>query len=474
MQAGLCSNENTIDCFIKVGRGLPRPKENNPDRLSLALEPEAAAIFCQSLQLQNIQPHCNISGSLRSNRYVVIDIGGGTVDITAHRHEQGMGIEVISEPVGNDCGGMKVNNEFSKLLQKILQDESSDPNNTISFPRYLQTDNDPSTLALRHAVINSLLHNEFEMQKVSFGSNAKGTEPLSQADEQEEAEKEVCIKLPFELTDFYGLDKIEEGVEALQDDRIQLEEDVLYIKYSKMREIFQSAVDGILSCIASLLERMRGEIDTIYLVGGFGGSTYIYQKISSLNKSMFEENNIRIIVPKDHSLAVSQGAVMYRLNPDIIHSRVMDASYGANISAPFIPGRHSYKYFIGIDSDGSLQRRDVFLYYVEKGEVISSDEVVTGELIPLSNAAEKMKIDLYSTYDKDVEYIKDEDEKPIPSIRKIGEIEVDMPNEDGLPRERRVVELTMDFSHTEIQVRARYTVNNTEVKATIDFLTDHT
>ena len=448
---------------------MPRPKENNPDRLSLVLKSDATAIFCQTMGLQNVKSYCNVSGSLRSNRYVVISIDGRTID---HRYQDGTHIEVISEWVGSDSGGMKVNNEFSKLLQKIFQDESSDPNDTISFPRYLQSD-DPSILALRHDVINSLLHKEFERQKVSFGSNAKGTEPLSQADEQSDAEKEINVKLPFELIDFYGLDKIEEGVEALQDDRIQLAGHVLYIKYSKMREIFQPAVDGILSCIASLLERLQGEIDTIYLVDGFGGCNYVYQKISSLNKNILEENNIRIIVPKNHSLVVSQGAVIYRLNPDIIHSRVMDASYGTDICAPYY-GYHNPKYFIGTDSCGIPRRRDVFLYYVEKGEVISSDEVVTSELMPLSDAATQMKIDLYSTYDKDVEYIKDEDENPIPSVRKIGEIRIEIPNEDGLPREKRAVELTMDFSHTEIQVRARYILNNVQVKATIDFLTDHT
>ena len=240
-----------------------------------------------------------------------------------------------------------------------------------------------------------------------------------------------------------------------------------------MREIFQPAVDGILSCIASLLERLQGKIDTIYLVDSFGGCNYIYQKISSLNKNILEENNICIIVPKDLSLVVSQGAVKYRLNPDIIHSRVMDASYGTDICAPYY-GYHNSKYYIGIDSHGIPRRRDVFLYYVEKGEVISSDEVVTSELIPLSDAATQMKIDLYSTNNKDIEYIKDEDENPIPSVRKIGEIRIDIPNEDGLPREKCAVELTMDFSHTEIQVRARYTLNNVQVKATIDFLTDHT
>ncbi len=447
---------------MKIGKGLPRPSETNPDRLTLALEPEAAAIYCQTMSLNDVQEGCHVSGSLTSKHYIVIDIGGGTVDITAHRHDQNKGIEVITEPMGNDCGGMKVNHEFSKLMQKIFRDVSSD-DTPLKFPRFFNA-MEQASIAARHAIVNFLIHKEFEEAKALFGSKACGKPPYNDSNE------EVTIKIPFEMMSFYGSDEIEQGVAELNDDRIQLEDDIIYIKYSKMRDIFKPAVEGILSCVSSVLEKVKRDIDTIYLVGGFGGCSYIFDQISSLLTKI--GSGIRIIVPKDHHLAVSQGAVKYRLNPDVIHSRVMDASYGTSICAPFIPEKHSMKYFIGIDSRGIPRRRDVFLYYVERGELLSTDEIVTGELAPLSDAAEAMKIDLFSTYENDVEYIKDEDDKSIPSIRKIGEIHVDMPNEEKLPRELRSVEMTMDFSHTEIQVRARYTVNNEEVKATIDFLSD--
>ena len=459
----MCSADVDINRFIQVGKGLPKPIESNPDRLTLALEPEAAAIYCQTMGVKDVQESCRVLGSLTSKRYVVIDIGGGTVDITAHRHDQQKGIEVITEPIGNDCGGMKVNYEFAKLMQKIFQDESSDKNPSLRFPRFLDS-SEPTVAAARHAVVNFFIHKELEDAKAIFGSRANGKPGI------EDDNEEVVIKIPFEMGSFYGPEKIEQSVEALNDDRIQLDDDAIYIKYSKMKEIFKPAVDGILSCVSSVLEKVKQDIDTIYLVGGFGGCAYIFDQISTL--VVEKGSNIQIIVPKDHHLAVSQGAVKYRLNPDVIHSRIMDASYGTSICAPFIPERHSMKYFVGIDSRGIPRRRDVFLYYVERGEMMSSDEVVTGELSPLSDAATAMTIDLFSTYDDDVEYIKDEEENSIPSIRKIGEIHVDMPNEKNLPRELRIVEMTMDFSHTEIQVRARYTVNNVEVKATIDFLSD--
>lgn len=442
---------------------MPKPEEDNPDKLTLALEPEAAAIYCQTMSKRAMPDHCKIEGSIRSDRYLVVDIGGGTVDITAHRHNEEQGIEVIAEPIGNDCGGMKVNLEFSKLLQKILNDKGGGPNE--GFARYLCTD-DNAVLATRKAILNELLNKRFESAKVTFGSKACGRELVVEDDD-------IAIELPYQLVEFYGVGEIESGVAALQDDRIELEDTTLYMKFSLVAELFQPAIDGILSCTSSVLDRLKGDIDTIYLVGGFGGCKYVYEKISSLNETNYREYNIRIIVPKDHSLAVAQGAVKYRLEPDIISSRVMDATYGTDICPPFFPGRHDKKYYVGIDSRGIPRRRDVLLHYVDKGEVIKSEEVITAELCPLSDAAKSMKIDLYSTLDADLEYIKDEEEKPVPSVRKIGQIEVDMPNEQSLPREKRIVEMTMDFSHTEIQVRAHYTVTGMQVKTTLDFLTDN-
>ena len=126
----------------------------------------------------------------------------------------------------------------------------------------------------------------------------------------------------------------------------------LYLKFSLVHELFQPSFDGILSCTTSVLDKLKGDIDTVYLVGGFGGCKYVYEKISSLNKANFSDYNIRIIVPKDHSLAVAQGVVKYRLDPDIIHSHVVDTTYGTDICPPYLPSCHDHNYFIGIDSSG--------------------------------------------------------------------------------------------------------------------------
>ena len=155
-----------------MGKGVPRPQETNPDKLTLALEPEAAAIYCQTMDNDAIAKCCRVDGPLQSSRYAVVDIGGGTVDITVHHHDQEQGVKVVISPVGNDCGGTMVNREFAKFLQGIVDDSEG-----TGFTKFLTTSN-RSEHAQRVAVLNGILFDEFEIQKVSFGSSTSGHSSL--------------------------------------------------------------------------------------------------------------------------------------------------------------------------------------------------------------------------------------------------------------------------------------------------------
>ena len=454
IQAGLTSADLGITSFLEVGKGVPRPPETNPDKLTLALEPEAAAIHCQTLPLRHLAYQSLMNGPLQSDRYVVIDIGGGTVDVTVHRHDQGKGVRVITPPAGNACGGTMVNREFSMFLQEIVEDKPD-------FARFI----DSGSKFEQTAVLNKLLSIEFEEQKVHFGDSASGFDESLTGDN-------LAIKLPIQFIRFYGVDKIRARIAALNDDRVELEDYVIYIATSKFASFFEPAIQGILACIEDVLTKLKEEVDTVYLVGGFGGCKYTYEKIASMMKTKFPWS--QIVAPKNHKLAVVQGAIKYRLKPDVIHSHVMDASYGMNLPTPpiFNPLIHDSRYKI-VDDTGTPRVRDVFLRLVEKGEQVSSSDVVVVELLPITNAQTSMCLCLYGSFEKEVKYITTPDGNPNPSIRKIGELHVDMPNPDNLPREKRQVELTMDFSHTEIQIRARYLVTGEEVKVVADFLSRH-
>ena len=133
-----------------MGCKLPCPNEVNPDKLSLALEPEVAAIYSQQVTEKEVV-EAGTSFEKPKGNYMVLDIGGGTVDITAQSVVDGS-IEVLTIPVGNDWGGTRVNEQFSTFLAKLVQD----PN----FSSFLSSANQ-----IQHrAVLNKLLYHEFELQ----------------------------------------------------------------------------------------------------------------------------------------------------------------------------------------------------------------------------------------------------------------------------------------------------------------------
>ena len=73
--------------------------ENLPAKLSLVSEPEAAAIYCRR--------KARVAGKgtqyvVRAENYLVIDIGGGTVDIASHAMVDGR-IKELNSTTGFQC-----------------------------------------------------------------------------------------------------------------------------------------------------------------------------------------------------------------------------------------------------------------------------------------------------------------------------------------------------------------------------------
>ena len=145
---------------------------------------------------------------------MVVDIGGGTVDITVQDYNEAANkVSVVLTPTGNAWGGTTVNKAFSELLEDIVGDREFD-----GFIRHK---------AVNAAILNKLLYNEFEEEKKN-----------------------------------------------------EYEDDTLYIKYGVVEtRLFQPTIDGIVQCTVASLEELKSRVDTIYIVGEFGGCRYIYKKL---------------------------------------------------------------------------------------------------------------------------------------------------------------------------------------------------
>ena len=244
-----------------------------------------------------------------------MDIGGGTVDIASHGIVEEGCIEELAQPAGNFWGGTTVNEEFSKFLQEFVDDHE--------FSCYIGS----GTLVndTQHkADLSKLLYTTFESQKNHFGSGR--------------AQDSYIVELPPSFTKVYKDSLMKKGraLDSKGDMSVEVEDDgaVMRIYYSKMKEFFQPAIDGIMKLIESYLlgNKIARRIDTIYWVGGFGGCKYLRNQLEMLIEKEFQGCVYHFPVPPEPDLAVILGATALGCNPNIFAKRKSDVTCGGALS----------------------------------------------------------------------------------------------------------------------------------------------
>ncbi|XP_052235934.1 heat shock 70 kDa protein 12A-like isoform X4 [Dreissena polymorpha] len=93
--------------------------EMSPEQLTLAFEPEAASIFCRHLKVQT-HSDCSISSFQSGKKYLVLDVGGGTIDITVHEVCFGGGLKELYKATGGAWGGTMVDQAFLDFIADLI------------------------------------------------------------------------------------------------------------------------------------------------------------------------------------------------------------------------------------------------------------------------------------------------------------------------------------------------------------------
>lgn len=91
--------------------------------LTIALEPEAAALYVKHLPVDK-----RIDGKegdmfqtfSPGSKYIVVDAGGGTVDVTAHQVTADGKVKEIIRPTGGNWGGTRVDEEYIDLIKCLI------------------------------------------------------------------------------------------------------------------------------------------------------------------------------------------------------------------------------------------------------------------------------------------------------------------------------------------------------------------
>ncbi|NXS39951.1 HS12A protein, partial [Balaeniceps rex] len=304
--------------------GMASPE--NPEQLIIALEPEAASIYCRKLRLHQMidlssrapvngytpsdtigtgftqaKEHVrrnrqsrtflveNVIGEIwseleeGSDRYIVVDSGGGTVDMTVHQIRLPEGhLKELYKATGGPYGSLGVDYEFEKLLCKIFGED---------FIEQFKIKRPAAWVDLMIA---------FESRKRAAAPDR--TNPLN-------------ITLPFSFIDYYKKFRGHSVEHALRKSNVDFvkwsSQGMLRMSPDAMNALFKPTIDQIVQHLSMYLS----------VQSAFG-------------------SRCRVIIPQDVGLTILKGAVLFGLDPAVIKVRRSPLTYGVGVLNRFVEGKH--------------------------------------------------------------------------------------------------------------------------------------
>lgn len=106
------------------------------------------------------------------------------------------------------------------------------------------------------------------------------------------------------------------------------------------------------------------KLDAIFLVGGFGQSSYLFGKI----KANFSEKIRLICQPERGQTAIVRGAVLMGLNPLLVKQRVVRRTYGYQYAMEYDDEKDEGRPKV-IYKDGKAYCNGRFQQYAKKGDI---------------------------------------------------------------------------------------------------------
>ncbi|XP_052794098.1 heat shock 70 kDa protein 12A-like [Mya arenaria] len=400
------------------------------DNLSIALEPEAASLFCRHLPIQQFSGNCG--KSLKTfdvgSKYMVLDAGGGTVDITVHEVLPDGKLKELHKASGGDWGGTMIDNAFRQMLIKIF---------SLPVLRKFQLDHTDDYLDLLR---------EFEIKK-------RDIKPAS--------DTKITLKIPSALAEVFEKET-EEGIQDAIDQspyagKIKFTGDKMRADVSVYKHLFDDALEGIIEHISGLVrDPVTRGTTSILMVGGFSESPLLQTAIKNTFPKM------TVIIPEEAGLVVLKGAVVFGHGPNAIAKRVCKHTYGIELNTLFDDKEHDVsKRF---ESNGRCFCKEIFDKHVEIGQCIKYGEPQSERTYaPLTNTQDSVDIVVYASDEASPKYVSDK------GCQQIGKVTVDV-RDMSVPLSQRTLDVTLTFSGTEIEVIAKEKHTGKITKSKANFL----
>ncbi|XP_076071442.1 heat shock 70 kDa protein 12A-like isoform X1 [Mytilus galloprovincialis] len=381
--------------------------------LTIALEPETASIYCQELRTnRDGKSNKTFSETIKKGtKYVVVDLGGGTADITVHERLLDDSLEEVLPPSGGNWGGTAIDKAYKRFLYSVF---------TKKVIKELKSDELEDYTTLCH---------EFEVKKRSITSGLK---------------TDIVITLPYSLVEITV-----KHCKTVQSAIMQssYKESVsfstpqkLFVNPEVFRNLFNPTIDALIKHLDKLFKDPNlSDLHHIIMVGGFSECELVQ---TAMRKTF---PNRKIIIPDEAGLAVLRGAVLFGHQPKKIGKRILRKTYGIQSWPEWDAELHPDTKKVRID--GVDRCKDVFYKFAVKGEKVE-DGHSSGQIFQALKTDEKtLECTVYISDDTNPRYVTD------PSCQRLGNLIVPIPPlKKG---ETLEIEETMIFGGTELLFRAK-------------------
>jgi hypothetical protein len=354
---------------------------------------------------------------------MIVDCGGGTVDLTTRKLLGENQLGEITERVGDYCGSSFIDEAFLKHIGSMVG------NSTIDKLR------DKKSKSLQRMV------DDF-CRKAKFRFTGEDT------DFQYELDVLEVIKVLKKFVSNEVKNLLEENGWLIE------------IEFEEIKSMFDPIVDKIIQMIGTQLENCRDECSTIFLVGGFGQSKYLKNRI----EEKFKDRVKSIVVSKEPVAAVVRGATLfglslydkiYNMRNDedvvfVLKNRKLNYTYGIKVFKCFRksdpPERKTSKGFI-----------QCFHRIAKRDDVVDIDnEIRVYNLCPVSEFQTFAIFYIYITKEYDPKYCD--------GMELLGTLKIDLSNNGP---DRRV-SFALSFGQMELTATARNETNGQNYLATFE------
>ncbi|RGB33498.1 hypothetical protein C1646_788697 [Rhizophagus diaphanus] len=410
-------NDKAIMRECTFNAGLISDKRS--EKLQFTTEPEAAAIYC-------------MYSSLREHRlaepgttFMIVDCGGGTVDLTTRKLLEGDQLSEITERAGDFCGSTFIDKEFIKLLKSEVGVSAME---LFSNKHYGQ---------LQYLVYEFCQH-----VKLPFSGNNQD------------------FSYEIDLEDLAPA--LLQYVTGSEKDLMEEKEWMITLDFNTIKSMFDPIVDRIIKMIRIQLDNSKN-CSAIFLVGGFGQSKYLQKEI----EEEFGKSVKNISIPNQPIAAVVRGAAIYgkslqgskdlsKLNNSkcVIATRVLKYTFGIKVFPSWKPGDPPERRISG-------ERIQKFHRIAErKTEVTVDQEFKIKDLLPVLPIATKMTFEVYYTKAQNAVYCDE------PGMVQLGELIINLPDRHlGIDRP---CTLSLLFGDMEIKAKAFNQKNGQNYQTTFE------